>query len=129
MSRQPNQTSKCHSITSCARLTSEAARRGGEAEGEKESFPREMGKKFMDSAAEEAGSQTVDYVKDNMQPMLDDAQAQIDDFKDQAQAEIDDAKEQALAQIAAAKAQAQAAKERAQAELDEKKQQAQNELK
>ncbi|KAJ7130226.1 hypothetical protein C8R44DRAFT_850235 [Mycena epipterygia] len=83
----------------------------------KESFAREMGKKFADSAAEEAGSQTVDAITGNLQPMLDDAQAQIDD-----------AKAQALAEIDAAKAQAQAMQERAQAELDEKKQQAQDEL-
>ncbi|KAJ6613563.1 hypothetical protein B0H10DRAFT_2436369 [Mycena sp. CBHHK59/15] len=108
MSRQPTSTPPMRATRS----------KGGEAEGEeKESYPRELGKKFLDSAAEEAGSQTVDYVKENMQPMLDDAQGQIDD-----------AKEQALAEIQAAKEKAQAAKEQAQAEMDEKKQQAQDQL-
>lgn len=76
-----------------------------------------MGKKFMDSAADEAGSQTVDFISGNAQPIIDAAQAQIDDAKTQALAAIDDAK-----------AQAQAAKEQAKAEIDEKKQQAQDEL-
>ncbi|KAJ7481535.1 hypothetical protein FB451DRAFT_1170737 [Mycena latifolia] len=111
MSRQPTQRTRPN------------AARGGEGEGEEKFSARELGKKYMDSAAEEAKSQTVDYikdtVKDTMQPMLDDVQGQVDDAKDAALQQIDDVKEQAIAE-------AQAAKERAQ--LDEKKQQAQDEL-
>ncbi|KAJ6591044.1 hypothetical protein DFH09DRAFT_1273734 [Mycena vulgaris] len=96
--------------------------RGGEGEKE-ESYPRELGKKYMDSAAEEAGSQTVDYLKENMQPMLDDAQAQIDDTKEQALAAVDEAKQRAQDELDARKQQAQdeldAEKARAQAAIED----------
>lgn len=76
-----------------------------------------MTRKFLDKGAEEAGKQTVDFVSDNVQPLIDEGKA-----------EIDDAKQQALAEIEDAKAQVKAAKERAQEAIDEKKKQAQDEL-
>lgn len=52
-----------------------------------------MAKTYAKSAAKEAGKQTVDYGKDQlgeqMQPMVDDAKAQIDEAKENAQAEIE----------------------------------------
>ncbi|KAJ7178018.1 hypothetical protein C8R46DRAFT_1346278 [Mycena filopes] len=109
--------------------------RGGQPNGERKgSFPRELGKKYAESAAKEAGKQTVDYAKDNvdLQPMIDDAKAQIDATKEQVQAQIDATKEQVQAQIDDAKEQAQAEidarKEQAQAEIDARKQQAQAQL-
>ncbi|KAJ7151464.1 hypothetical protein C8R43DRAFT_951246 [Mycena crocata] len=99
---------------------SNGAARGGVGEKE-ESYPRELGKKYLDSAAEEAGAQTVDYMKENMQPMLDDAQTQIGEAVENGKAEVQAAKEEAQAEI-------EAKRQQAQDELDARKQQAQDEL-